>query len=67
MPLGTAYAIWTGLGTVGTFALGVYLFQDAFLYPESHLRFAYLIRDCRLEIIALKRCATTANSTTMAT
>ena len=35
--------------------------SGAFLYPESHLRFAYLIRDCRLEIIALKRCATTAS------
>ena len=35
--------------------------SGAFLYPESHLRFAYLIRDCRLEIIALKRCTTTAS------
>lgn len=28
LPLGTAYAIWTGIGTVGTFALGVVLFNE---------------------------------------
>ena len=35
LPLGTAYAIWTGLGTVGTFALGVYLFQEHFSIPKT--------------------------------
>ncbi|MBS7273134.1 MAG: hypothetical protein KIG97_12410 [Fibrobacter sp.] len=35
MPLGTAYAIWTGLGTVGTFVLGVYLFQEHFSIPKA--------------------------------
>lgn len=34
LPLGTAYAIWTGFGTVGTFALGVYLFQEHFSIPK---------------------------------
>lgn len=28
LPLGTAYAIWTGIGTVGTFILGVLLFNE---------------------------------------
>lgn len=28
LPLGTAYAIWTGIGTVGTVAVGIYLFHD---------------------------------------
>lgn len=35
LPLGTAYAIWTGLGTVGTFALGVYLFHEHFSIPKA--------------------------------
>lgn len=35
LPLGTAYAIWTGFGTVGTFALGVYLFQEHFSIPKA--------------------------------
>ena len=28
LPLGTAYAIWTGIGTVGTVVLGVILFKE---------------------------------------
>ena len=28
LPLGTAYAIWTGIGTVGTVVLGIYLFNE---------------------------------------
>ncbi|CAN7603047.1 multidrug efflux SMR transporter [Rhizobium sp. LjRoot30] len=28
LPLGTAYAIWTGIGTVGTVALGIFLFSE---------------------------------------
>lgn len=27
--MGTAYAIWTGIGAVGTFALGIALFGDS--------------------------------------
>lgn len=29
LPLGTAYAIWTGIGTVGTVIAGAILFGDA--------------------------------------
>jgi quaternary ammonium compound-resistance protein SugE len=29
LPLGTAYAIWTGIGTVGTVLLGILLFGEA--------------------------------------
>lgn len=28
IPLGTAYAIWTGIGTVGTVTLGTVLFKE---------------------------------------
>ena len=28
LPLGTAYAVWTGIGTVGTAILGVVLFRE---------------------------------------
>jgi len=28
LPLGTAYAVWTGVGTVGTALLGMWLFQE---------------------------------------
>ncbi|KKB13489.1 molecular chaperone [Devosia geojensis] len=34
LPVGTGYAIWTGIGTVGTALLGIYLFGD----PATVLR-----------------------------
>lgn len=34
LPLGTAYAIWTGIGTVGTAVLGIILFGE----PATVLR-----------------------------
>ena len=34
LPLGTAYAVWTGIGTVGTAVLGIVLFGE----PATALR-----------------------------
>lgn len=34
LPLGTAYAVWTGIGTVGAAALGILLFRE----PVTMLR-----------------------------
>jgi quaternary ammonium compound-resistance protein SugE len=34
LPVGTAYAVWTGIGTIGTAALGIFLFNE----PASLLR-----------------------------
>ena len=28
IPMGTAYAVWTGIGAVGTFALGILFFSE---------------------------------------
>jgi quaternary ammonium compound-resistance protein SugE len=28
LPVGTAYAVWTGIGAVGTVALGIVLFHE---------------------------------------
>ena len=36
IPIGTAYAIWTGIGAAGTFLVGVLLYND----PTSLMRFA---------------------------
>jgi len=29
LPIGTAYAVWTGIGSVGTAVLGIYLFGES--------------------------------------
>lgn len=34
IPIGTAYAVWTSIGAVGTFLVGVYIFHD----PQSLMR-----------------------------
>ena len=34
LPLGTAYAMWTGFGIVGTSVLGVVLFQEKLSLPQ---------------------------------
>jgi quaternary ammonium compound-resistance protein SugE len=36
LPVGTAYAIWTGIGDDGTAALGIYLFSE----PATAMRLA---------------------------
>jgi quaternary ammonium compound-resistance protein SugE len=28
IPIGTAYAVWTGIGAVGTFVIGIVFFKD---------------------------------------
>ena len=28
IPIGTAYAVWTGIGAVGTFVIGIFFFKD---------------------------------------
>ncbi|MBR1455956.1 MAG: multidrug efflux SMR transporter [Oscillospiraceae bacterium] len=34
MPLGTAYAMWTGFGIIGTSVLGMLLFQEKMTVPQ---------------------------------
>jgi quaternary ammonium compound-resistance protein SugE len=36
LPLGTAYAVWTGIGTIGTAILGIVLFKE----PATAIRLA---------------------------
>ena len=38
IPIGTAYAAWTGIGAVGTFVLGILVFKE----PARLARFFYI-------------------------
>ena len=38
LPIGTAYAIWTGIGAFGAVLLGIFLFKE----PVSFLRIVFL-------------------------
>jgi quaternary ammonium compound-resistance protein SugE len=34
LPVGTAYAVWTGIGAIGTVILGIVLFGDSAAWPR---------------------------------
>jgi len=39
LPIGTTYAVWTGIGAVGTVLVGVLVFKE----PVSFLRLLFLV------------------------
>jgi quaternary ammonium compound-resistance protein SugE len=39
LPIGTAYAVWTGIGAVGTVLVGIFVFKE----PATFLRLLFLI------------------------
>lgn len=38
LPIGTAYAVWTGIGAVGTVLMGIFIFKD----PTSFWRLFFI-------------------------
>ena len=38
LPIGTAYAVWTGIGAVGTVIVGIFVFKE----PATFLRLLFL-------------------------
>ncbi|CAH8285711.1 quaternary ammonium compound-resistance protein SugE [Mariniflexile fucanivorans] len=49
LPIGTAYAVWTGIGAVGTVLLGIFVFKE----PASFWRI-FFITTLIASIIGLK-------------
>jgi quaternary ammonium compound-resistance protein SugE len=49
LPLGTAYAVWTGIGAVGTVLVGIFVFKE----PATFLRL-FFISTLIASIIGLK-------------
>jgi quaternary ammonium compound-resistance protein SugE len=49
LPIGTAYAVWTGIGAVGTVLLGIFVFKE----PATFLRLFFLFT-LIVSIIGLK-------------
>jgi len=49
LPLGTAYAVWTGIGAVGTALVGIFLFRE----PAHFWRVFFLVT-LILSIVGLK-------------
>ena len=38
LPVGTAYAVWTGIGAVGTVLMGIFVFKE----PATFLRLFFI-------------------------
>lgn len=49
LPIGTAYAVWTGIGAVGTALIGIFVFKE----PSTFLRMFFL-STLIISIIGLK-------------
>lgn len=49
LPIGTAYAVWTGIGAVGTVLVGIFVFKE----PATFLRL-FFITTLIASIIGLK-------------
>lgn len=49
LPIGTAYAVWTGIGAVGTVLVGIFVFKE----PATFLRLLF-ITTLIFSIIGLK-------------
>lgn len=49
LPIGTAYAVWTGIGAVGTALVGIFLFKE----PADFWR-VFFISTLILSIVGLK-------------
>jgi len=52
LPLGTAYAMWTGMGIVGTTVLGVLLFQEKLSAPQVICVILILVGIIGLKLLA---------------
>lgn len=39
LPIGTAYAVWTGIGAVGTVLMGIFVFKD----PANFWRLFFIV------------------------
>ena len=52
LPLGTAYAMWTGMGIVGTTLLGVFLFHEKLSVPQGICVILIVVGIAGLKILA---------------
>lgn len=53
LPIGTAYAVWTGIGAVGTVLLGIFFFRE----PATFMRL-FFITTLIASIVGLKMVST---------
>ncbi|WP_321778264.1 DMT family transporter [Sulfurimonas sp.] len=55
IPMGTAYSIWTGIGAVGTFVLGILLFGETASIPRIFFISLIVVGIVGLKIVSTKK------------
>lgn len=54
LPLGTAYAIWTGIGAVGTVLVGIFLYKDPTSFWRIFFIFTLIVSIIGLKLVSAK-------------
>lgn len=52
IPIGTAYAVWTGIGAVGTVLVGIFLFQEPAFFWRVFFLFTLIASLIGLKIVS---------------
>ena len=55
IPMGTAYSVWTGIGAVGAFVVGVVFYNDALTFMRNTRYIAHHKRSYRAKISFILR------------
>ena len=50
IPIGTAYAVWTGIGATGTFLIGLFFFDDKLAFARCFGVFCIIVGVITLEL-----------------
>lgn len=53
LPLGTAYAVWTGIGAVGTVLMGIFFFHDPINFWRIFFIFTLIVSIIGLKIVSI--------------
>lgn len=52
LPIGTAYAVWTGIGAVGTVLIGIFAFNEPTTFPRLFFLTTLIISIIGLKIVS---------------
>ena len=55
IPLGTAYAVWTGIGAIGITIVGIYIFKDPVSFWRIFFLFLIIVGVIGLRVSAINR------------
>ena len=52
LPIGTAYAVWTGIGAVGTVLMGILFFKESVSFGRLFFIFTLIVSIIGLKVVS---------------